>query len=71
MATYNRKNANYNYKIQREPKKNMGEKDFANMPTLPKMMTFVDKPDMRDGIINGFPCAVEEISGIYENDRSE
>lgn len=64
------KNANYNFSDQNEPKRRMGADDFANMPSSPKFLKFKNNPDYRDGIINGFACDVEEVSGIYENERS-
>ena len=66
---YTGKNANYNSEEQVDPKKRMGQGDFANLPPSPKFMTFKNNPDYRDGIINGFSCDVEEVSGIYENQR--
>lgn len=68
---YNNKNLNYNFEDQKEPKKRMGEGDFANLPRDPKYLKFENEPQMRGGIPNSFTCDIEDISGIYENRRGE
>lgn len=67
----NKKNANYNFRDQREPDRRMGEGDFANMPREPKLMKFSKQHGYRDGIINSFTSCVTETSDIYENRRSK
>jgi len=64
------KNANYNFADQKEPRKRMGEGDFANMPSSVKYLRFKENAGYRDGILNNFTCDVEDVSGIYENERS-
>lgn len=59
--------ANYDFKAV-DPKKRMGQGSFANMPERPIFMTFSDKPDYRDGLVNKFTDSVEQISDIYENE---
>lgn len=59
--------ANYEPKAS-DPHKVMGRGSFANMPDRPIYMTFSDKSDYRDGLVNKFTDSVEEVSGIYENE---
>jgi len=65
------KNINYNFSLPKCPKKTMGEGSFANMPPEAKFLKFKDNPSYRGGNINSFTCDVEEVSGIYENERAE
>lgn len=69
MAREKGKNANYNFEVQKDPARRMGQGDYANLPPEPKMMAFSKKPDYRDGLINSFTCNVSETSDIYENER--
>lgn len=59
--------ANYDRK-GRQPSSVMGRGSFANMPDRPIYMTFSDKADYRDGLVNKFTDSVEEVSGIDENE---
>ena len=68
---YKGKSLNYNFEDQKEPKKRMGKGDFANMPSDPKFLKFDNTPEYRGGNVNSFVCNVEEISEIYENQRSD
>jgi hypothetical protein len=63
------KNANYDFKKQKEPAKPMGQGGFANLPDKAMMMAFDGNPSYRDGIVNSFSCNVSEVSGIDENER--
>jgi hypothetical protein len=70
MAKKMGKDANYDFKKQKEPTTNMGASSFANMPSEPMYMTFgQDGATYRDGLINSFSCKVSEISKIDENER--
>lgn len=62
------KNANYDFKKQKEPEKPMGSGSFANMPKEPIYGSF-GEPELRDGLINSFSCSVKELSKIHENQR--
>jgi hypothetical protein len=63
------KNANYDFARQKEPEVPMGHGSFANMPTDVMMRSFSKTNDYRDGIVNGFTTALEDISHIAENQR--
>ena len=54
-----------------EPGPIMGKGDFANMPVKPKFMTFKNEVDLRGGLPNSFTCALEEVSGISENEQAD
>ena len=62
-------NANYNFEVQKEPRKRMGENDFANLPPDCKILIFKNEPEYRGGIPNRFDAGAQDISGIYENER--
>ena len=62
-----KKSANYDGE-QHEPRKAMGSGSFANLPGKPLYAGF-GKPEYRDGIINSFTCAVDELSDVGENHR--
>ena len=59
--------ANYMPKAS-DPHKVMGRGSFANMPEKPIYMTFSDKSDYRDGLVNKLTDAVIDVSSIYENE---
>lgn len=65
----NERSSNYDFNKQKDPKRRMGENDFANLPSKPMYMSFDDKNEYRDGIINSFTHRVREISDISENQR--
>lgn len=65
----NSRNANYDFAKEKDPKRRMGQEDFANLPNRPMYMGFSGKHDYRDGIINGFTCEVSEISDMSENEK--
>jgi hypothetical protein len=61
-----KKTVNYDF-MQKEPSQNMGQGSFAQLPDQPIMRPYGRPTDMRSGVINSFPCGIEDISGIYEN----
>jgi len=63
------RSANYDFGMQKDPKKPMGHGDFANMPKEAKFMTFGPGGTYRDGIINSFTTDLVDVSDIYENQR--
>jgi hypothetical protein len=67
---YKGKNLNYNFADQKGPKR-MGEGDFANMPERAKFLKF--KRNEQDQAMNtqNILCDIEEVSGIFENIRSD
>lgn len=64
------KNLNYNFKVQKEPKKRMGKESYAGMPDRPIYMRFKDTSPIMGGTPDGLVNEVD-VSGIYENERSE
>lgn len=65
------KSLNYNFSVQKEPKKRMGQNSFANLPNEPIMKKFDNKPNYRGGNVNSFTQNISEMSDIYENHRSK
>lgn len=68
MSEKRPKNANYDFAVQKQPKKPMGSGSFANMPEQPIMANY-GPPSYRDGVPNNFACYIDETSGIHENER--
>lgn len=70
MARFSRKyDANYDFDVQKEPGKRMGEKDFANMPKEPIIRDFGPSAEYRGGNINNFVNGIRDLSGISENQK--
>jgi hypothetical protein len=65
----NKRNANYDFNRQVDPKKRMGAKAHANLPQEPKFLRFGHNNDYRDGIINSFTNDIVEVSDIRENQK--
>lgn len=63
------KDANYDFKKQKEPSHRMGDGNFANMPDRPIMRPFPPCERFRGGMRDGTVCEVSDISGIEENER--
>lgn len=63
------KNANYDYKSQKQPVTPMGQGSFANMPEEPIMRPYGQAASYRDGIINSFSSNITDTSEIHENER--
>lgn len=66
---YGQENVNYNFSVQKEPKKRMGAGDFANMPKDPIMSQFSDRCEYRSGVPNSFVASVRDLTGISENQK--
>lgn len=64
-------NLNYNFAVQKEPKKRMGQGSFANLPTECIHESFGNEAQYRSGIPNRFDVGCTKISGIYENERDD
>lgn len=61
------KTVNYDFSVQDEPMKRMGDEGFANMPSEPVMRNFSRSHNYRSGVVNDFSCGLEDESGIHEN----
>ena len=62
------KDANYKQLQRKEPLRNMGAGEYANLPQEPISRPY-GGPRYRDGIINSFEASIDEISEIDENHR--
>lgn len=65
----NKRSVNYDFNKQKDPMRRMGEDEYANLPQRPMYMSFDDKNEYRDGVINSLSSRVREISDISENQR--
>lgn len=62
-----RKNANYDFKRQKEPAHRMGASGFSNLPDAPIVRAFDKRSSYRSGVVNDVTLGIEELSGIEEN----
>lgn len=72
MAKGGKKDANYDFYSQNEPKSRMGQGSFANMPSEAMLKAFTAPPQCyRDGVSNSFSKYLTDVSGIHENDNGK
>ena len=69
MVKSRSRNANYDFDKQKDPKKPMGQGDYANMPSRPMMVPYGQPEDYRDGLVNSFNANIRITSDICENER--
>ena len=63
-------NANYAFNSQKQPKKPMGQGEFANMPQNMPLYTAYGQPESyRDGIVNAYTVNIQDVSELTENRR--
>lgn len=66
---YSKDDANYDADVQKQPRKKMGEGDFANMPKNPIMRDFGRHCEYRGGVPNSFVAGIKDLSDISENQK--
>ena len=63
------KNANYDFAVQNQPAKRMGQGSFANLPSEASVTPLGRADTLRDGLVNSTSFRVSKVSGIDENER--
>lgn len=62
------KNANYDFSVQKQPSKRMGQGQYTNLPDKAMIKDFGFKKHYRDGIVNDFTTSLTDVTGMIENE---